>query len=111
MTEKQKEEIKVISPTIETRNIDKLANATGNLYESLVVITKRANQLSSKQKEELHKKLEEFASSSDNLEEIMENKEQIEISKSYERMPKNTLVALNELLNNEIYFRTPEQNA
>lgn len=111
MTEKQKEETKVILPNIETRNIDKLADATGNLYESLVVITKRANQLSSKQKEELHKKLEEFASSSDNLEEIMENKEQIEISKSYERMPKNTLVALNELLNGEIYFRNPEENA
>lgn len=111
MTEKQKEETKVILPNIETRNIDKLADATGNLYESLVVVTKRANQLSSKQKEELHKKLEEFASSSDNLEEIMENKEQIEISKSYERMPKNTLVALNELINGEIYFRTPEENA
>jgi DNA-directed RNA polymerase subunit K/omega len=111
MTEKQKEETKVILPNIETRNIDKLADATGNLYESLVVVTKRANQLSSKQKEELHKKLEEFASSTDNLEEIMENKEQIEISKSYERMPKNTLVALNELVNGEIYFRTPEEIA
>lgn len=111
MTEKQKEEIKVILPNIETRNIDKLTEVSGNLYESLVIATKRANQLSAKQKDELHKKLEEFASSTDNLEEIMENKEQIEISKSYERMPKNTLVSLNELVNKEIYFRTPEEIA
>ncbi len=107
--EEKKEEVKPLNPFIETKSLDVLASASGNLYRSLNIISKRANQLSAKQKEELHKKLEEFASTTDNLEEVMENREQIEISKFYERMPKTVLVAMKELLNDEIYIRDPEE--
>ena len=108
MTE-EKEEVKPLNPFIETKNLDILTGVSGNIYKSLNIISKRANQLSAKQKEELHKKLEEFASTTDNLEEVMENREQIEISKFYERMPKTVLVAMKELLNDEIYIRNPEE--
>lgn len=90
-----------------TRDIRQLDAKTGNLYESIVVISKRANQIASNMKEELHAKLAEFASSNDNLEEVFENREQIEISKHYERMPKPTLIAIDEFLNDKIYFRNP----
>lgn len=90
-----------------TRDVRQLNTATGNLYESLVVIAKRSNQISANLKEELHNKLSEFASSNDNLEEVFENREQIEISKHYERMPKPTLIAIDEFLNGKIYHRNP----
>jgi len=90
-----------------TRDIRQLDAKTGNLYESIVVISRRANQIASNMKEELHSKLAEFASSNDNLEEVFENREQIEISKHYERMPKPTLIAIDEYLNDKIYFRNP----
>ncbi|KIA93034.1 RNA polymerase Rpb6 [Pedobacter kyungheensis] len=93
--------------TTVTRNVHDLDRTTDNLYESLVVIAKRANQISNNVKEELHGKLAEFASSNDNLEEIFENREQIEISKHYERMPKPVLVAIDEFLNDKIYHRNP----
>jgi DNA-directed RNA polymerase subunit K/omega len=84
------------------------AHLDGNLFEAVVVIAKRANQLQKAQKEELSAKLEEFATSSDNLEETFENREQIEISKYYERLPKPHSVAIAELLSDHIYVRRPE---
>lgn len=91
-----------------TRDNEHLAEPTGNIYESLAVIGKRARQISAQQKEELNAKLAEFASSVDNLEEIFENREQIEISKFYERMPKPTTVAVEEFLEDKISFRKPD---
>lgn len=96
-----------ISPVLETRNVEDIQKRTGNLYESIVIISKRANQISSTLKEELHSKLEEFATTTDNLEEIHENREQIEISKYYEKMPDATLMATQEFLENKVYFRNP----
>jgi len=98
----------VASSTI-TRDVRQLDPSTGNLYESLVVIAKRSNQISANLKEELHNKLSEFASSNDNLEEVFENREQIEISKHYERMPKPTLIAIDEFLNGKVYHRNPSK--
>jgi DNA-directed RNA polymerase subunit K/omega len=92
-----------------TRDVRELDKITDNIYESIVIISKRANQIANNLKEELHGKLAEFASSNDNLEEVFENREQIEISKHYERMPKPTLIAVDEFLNNKIYFRNPSK--
>lgn len=91
-----------------TRDNKDIAEPTGNIYESITVIARRARQISSNQKEELNGKLAEFASSVDNLEEIFENREQIEISKFYERMPKPTSSATDEFLNDELNYRLPE---
>nr|WP_285011414.1 DNA-directed RNA polymerase subunit omega [Pedobacter sp. ELA7] len=96
-----------IPNTTVTRNVNDLDQRTENIYESLVIIAKRANQISNNMKEELHGKLAEFASSNDNLEEIFENREQIEISKHYERLPKPTLIAIDEFLNGKVYHRNP----
>ena len=93
--------------TTVTRDVRELDKNTGNVYESIVVISKRANQIATNMKEELHGKLAEFASSNDNLEEVFENREQIEISKHYERMPKPSLIAVDEFLNGKIYYRNP----
>ena len=98
-----------IPNTTVTRNVQELDQVTDNIYESLVIISKRANQISNNMKEELHGKLAEFASSNDNLEEIFENREQIEISKHYERMPKPSLIAIDEFLNDKIYYRNPSK--
>ncbi len=92
-----------------TRDLRELDNTTDNLYESIVIISKRANQIAVDIKEELNQKLSEFASSNDNLEEVFENREQIEISKHYERMPKPTLVAIDEFLHDKVYFRNPSK--
>jgi len=94
------------NPSIITRDVDKIAAKTGNVYESISIVGQRARQISSKMKEELSGKLSEFASSVDNLEEIFENREQIEISKYYERMPKPTLLSTQEFLEDKIYHRT-----
>ena len=88
-----------------TRDVRELDAKTGNIYESLVVISRRANQISSALKEELNSKLSEFATSNDNLEEVFENREQIEISKFYERQPKPTSVALEEFLNDQLVVK------
>ena len=93
--------------TTVTRNIPDFDRKTGNIYESLVIISKRSNQIASEMKEELNSKLSEFNSSTDNLEEIFENREQIEISKYYERLPKPTLIAVQEYTENKIYYRNP----
>ena len=98
----------VASSTI-TRDLRELDTQTDNIYESLVIMSKRANQISNNIKDELHQKLSEFASSNDNLEEVFENREQIEISKHYERLPKPTLVSIQEFLENKIYYRNPQK--
>jgi DNA-directed RNA polymerase subunit K/omega len=92
-----------------TRDLDKLEAQTGNIYEAVVVVSKRANQISVEMKQELNRKLEEFAYYTDNLEEVFENREQIEISKFYERLPKASLIALQEFVDEEIYFRNPNK--
>ena len=91
-----------------TRDILHLEEKTGNIYESIVAISKRANQISVEIKEELTQKLQEFATSNDNLEEIFENREQIEISKHYERMAKPSSIATQEMMEDKIYMRQPE---
>ncbi|TDI69597.1 MAG: DNA-directed RNA polymerase subunit omega [Bacteroidetes bacterium] len=95
--------------SIITRDMDNIAKSSGNVYQSVAVISKRARQLSTTIREELSGKLAEFASTVDNLEEVFENREQIEISKFYERMPKPTTVAIEEFLDKQIRFRVPEQ--
>ena len=96
-----------LSPFVETRNLNKVEAKTGNVYESVVVISKRASQISMKIKEELHSKLSDFVSTTDNLEEVHENREQIEISKHYEKMPNPSLQAIQEFMDDKIYFRNP----
>jgi DNA-directed RNA polymerase subunit K/omega len=98
------------SNNIETRDSQELKNKTGNLYESIAIIAKRANQINISVKEELHNKLEEFASHTDSLEEIHENKEQIEISRAYERMPNPALLATQEFQEDKIYYRKNEDD-
>ncbi|MFY7880555.1 MAG: DNA-directed RNA polymerase subunit omega [Lacibacter sp.] len=95
---------------IETKSLIDIKSKTGNLYESITVISKRANQINISLKEELHSKLEEFASHTDSLEEIHENKEQIEISKAYERMPNPAILATQEFMDGKIYHRRAEND-
>ncbi len=95
---------------VEPKNLYDLKLKTGNLYESIAVIAKRANQINISVKEELHNKLEEFASHTDSLEEIHENKEQIEISKAYERMPNPALLATQEFVDDKVYFRKNDED-
>ncbi|MBS1773518.1 MAG: DNA-directed RNA polymerase subunit omega [Bacteroidetes bacterium] len=94
-----------VNPLVETRDVIAIKNKTGNLYESIVVMSRRANQIAVTMKEELHKKLDEFSSHADTLEEIHENKEQIEISKIYERMANPSLQAATEFFDDKIYYR------
>lgn len=98
------------NPSIITRDVDKIAAKTGNVYESITIVGQRARQISSKMKEELSGKLSEFASSVDNLEEIFENREQIEISKYYERMPKPSALAIDDFLSDKVDFRNREED-
>ncbi len=88
-----------------TRKLIDLDAPTGNIYESVAIISKRANQISSQLKQELMRKLDEFSTTTDSLEETFENREQIEISRYYERMPKSTLIATEEFLDGDLYFR------
>lgn len=94
-----------INPLIETRDVVALKERTGNLYESIAVISRRANQVSVTMKEELHRKLDEFTVHGDNLEEVHENKEQIEISRIYERMANAPLQAMSEFNEDQVYYR------
>lgn len=94
-----------INPSIITRDMDKLIEPTGNVYESVVVISKRSRQIASNIKEELNTKLADFATTVDNLEEVFENREQIEISKFYERMPKPTSTAIEEFFEGKLNHR------
>ena len=93
-----------------SRNIMDLCNDTENIYESVSIIAKRANQISMQIKEDLSKKLAEFASYNDSLEEVFENREQIEISRYYEKLPKPTLLATEEFIDNQVYFRDPSKD-
>lgn len=90
-----------------TRDMIKLSEDTGNVYETVSIIAKRANQIAGEMKRDLEKKLQEFASLNDNLEEISENREQIEISRYYEKLPKPTLIATQEYIDHKIYYRNP----
>ena len=94
-----------VQSSIITRDVDKITEQTGNLYQSVVVISKRARQISVNLKEELNNKLAEFATTVDNLEEVFENREQIEISKFYERMPKPTNTATEEFIEGKLNHR------
>lgn len=95
--------------TAVTRQKDQFYRGTGNIYETVAILSKRANQIATEMKEELNKKIEDFAMNNDTLEEVFENREQIEIARFYERLPKPTLVAIHEFLNDEIYFRNPRK--
>jgi DNA-directed RNA polymerase subunit K/omega len=92
-----------------TRKIRDFDKKTANIYETVAIISKRANQISTEMKEELNQKIQEFSTSQDNLEEIFENREQIEIAKFYERLPKPTLVAVHEFINSKVYYRNPQK--
>ena len=97
--------------TTVTRDLNDLDGGTDNIYQTVVIAAKRANQISVEMKLELNRKLEEFASYTDNLEEVFENPEQIEISRFFERLPKPSLISVQELTDDQIYFRineTPE---
>lgn len=106
----EKNQSKVAGNTV-TRNLSDLAEPTGNIYESVMVIAKRSNQIAADVKQELSAKLEEFSSFADTLEETFENREQIEISRHYEKLPKPTLVAIKEFENNEVYYRKIESKS
>lgn len=93
-----------------TRDLVQMAEDTGNIYETVSIIAKRANQIADEMKHDLDKKLQEFASLSDNLEEISENREQIEISRYYEKLPKPTLIATQEYIEHKIHFRNPAKD-
>jgi DNA-directed RNA polymerase subunit K/omega len=99
------------SVTTVTRDVSQLDKETQNIYQTVMIVAKRANQISVELKQELNRKLEEFAYYTDNLEEVFENREQIEISKYYERLPKPTLIATQEFLEDSIYYRMTEPEA
>ncbi|MBO4741625.1 MAG: DNA-directed RNA polymerase subunit omega [Bacteroidales bacterium] len=99
---------KTTSTTI-TRDVRDFDNKTGNIYETVAMLAKRSDQISSEMKRELNKKIEEFVSSSDSIDEIFENREQIEVVRYYEQLPKPTLIAVQEYLNNELYYRNPDK--
>lgn len=94
-----------------TQNVMELCEDTDNIYESVAIIAKRANQISADLKSELSKKLQEFASTNDNLDEVFENREQIEISRYYEKLPKPSLIATQEFREGKIYFRNPAKDS
>ena len=95
--------------TCVTRQKDQFYVGTGNIYETVAIMAKRSDQIAAERKEELYKKIEEFASNNDSLEEVFENKEQIDLVKRYERRPKPTLEAIDEFLNDRIYYRNPNK--
>lgn len=90
-----------------TRNTAEFSKGTENIYETVALLSKRANQIATEQKHELHKKIEEFSSSIDTMDEMFENREQIEVVRHYEQMPKPTLIATQEYLDDELYYRNP----
>ncbi len=99
-----------VPSVVETKSLVDIKGKTGNLYESIAVIAKRANQININVKEELHSKLEEFATHTDSLEEVHENKEQIEISRAYEKMPNAAILATQEFMEDKIYYRKNEDS-
>jgi len=99
-----------VPAVVETKNLVEIKAKTGNLYESIVIASRRANQINITLREELHNKLEEFASHTDSLEEIHENKEQIEISKVYEKLPNPAILAITEFMDDKIYYRKADND-
>lgn len=97
------------NPSIVTRDLSELSKEVGNIYETVAIISKRSRQIATNIKEELNSKLAEFASTVDNLEEIFENREQIEISKFYERLPKPTILAIEEFVEGKVLYRQAEE--
>ena len=97
--------------TTKTYNKDEIENPTNNIYEAISIIAKRSSQINSEIKKELHDKLDEFATHNDSLEEIFENKEQIEVSRFYEKLPKPYAIAVQEWIDNKIYFRDTESES
>ena len=97
--------------TTVTRNLMDLSRDTNNVYESVAIISKRANQIAAEMKEELSKKLVEFGTHTDTLDEVFENEEQIQISRYYERLPKPTLIATQEFLEDKVYYRNPSKES
>tara|TARA_Y100000768_G_C23461342_1_gene443867 strand:+ start:129 stop:461 length:333 start_codon:yes stop_codon:yes gene_type:complete len=97
--------------TTKTYNKNQIEDPTNNIYEAISIIAKRSSQINSEIKKELHDKLDEFATHNDSLEEIFENKEQIEVSRFYEKLPKPYAIAIQEWLDNKIYFRDPESES
>ena len=95
--------------TCVTRQKDQFYVGTGNIYETVAIMAKRSDQIAAEMKSELNKKIEEYTTNNDTLEEVFENKEQIEVAKYYERLPKATLIAVNEFLNDRIYYRNPSK--
>ena len=93
-----------------TRDLVEMAEATGNIYETVSIIAKRSNQIAAEMRHDLEKKLQEFASLNDNLEEVSENREQIEISRYYEKLPKPTLIATQEYIEGKLYYRNPSKD-
>ncbi len=93
-----------------TRDLVDMAEETGNIYETVSIIAKRANQIAGEMRHDLEKKLQEFASLNDNLEEVSENREQIEISRYYEKLPKPTLIATQEYIDGKLYYRNPAKD-
>jgi DNA-directed RNA polymerase subunit K/omega len=98
------------SNVVETKSLVAIKQPTGNLYKSIAIVAKRANQINIALREELHNKLEEFASHTDSLEEIHENKEQIEISRAYEKMPNPAILATQEFMEEKIYYRDNDED-
>ncbi|MFM2385756.1 MAG: hypothetical protein RL660_513 [Bacteroidota bacterium] len=97
--------ISTLNPSIEPRDLNKMGEETGNIYKTIAIMSKRANQINTKIKDELHQKLQEFGSHTDNLEEISENKEQIEISRFYEKMANPSIQSIDEFNAQKVYFR------
>ena len=104
------EKKKVINTTV-TRNTAQFSDMTGNIYETVAVLTKRANQIAAEEKKELHNKIEDFRSSTDALDEMFENREQVDLVRRYERQPKPTLEATEEYLEGDIYYRNPAKES
>jgi DNA-directed RNA polymerase subunit K/omega len=99
-----------IPSSVEPKSLKDIREITGSLYESIAIVARRANQINISLREELHNKLDEFASHTDSLEEIHENKEQMEISRAYEKMPNPAILALNEFMEGKIYYRLNTDN-
>ncbi|KXK37370.1 MAG: DNA-directed RNA polymerase subunit omega [Saprospiraceae bacterium] len=108
MTTDIKSKVQGLDPSAKPRDIRKISGMTSSIYETIAVITKRAEEISDELKKELHSKLDEFATTSDTIEEILENKEQIEISKFYERLPNPSVIATEEFLNGELKYEYSE---
>lgn len=104
-----KTKVQGLDPNVRARDINDFVKGTDNIYETIAVIAKRAKQLNLELKQELHNKLDEFAVSNDAIEEISENKEQIEISKFYERLPNPVIIAIDEFLNGELSYRSSDK--